>query len=360
MKLVITISLLLAGLAAPLYAGTIRLQAKAVVADATVRLGDIAAISDVDGAEKLAELVLGSVAENGTRIKAEQVLLAVATQQGSAALGKINVTGSSECLVVRQSSAAKKSAAASNAAATLEPAPAATPSATLTKPAANGPKTLSELLIERLCQEQQVGREDLRIEFETISPWLDTPTAGNQRWQFRSLIRNGSGSLQWEAHLLEGTKPVTKLNVIAKVLRRQTVLVATAAVARGEVLAAANVREEEAWLDRKLPTLAVKAADVVGLEATRGLTAGTMLDTRDFKAAEMAARGDTITVYAVSGSLVMKASARTLEPGRLHDSIKVRNDATGQTYPVTLIGKRVAAVGPALDAATEKKLREMP
>ena len=120
------------------------------------------------------------------------------------------------------------------------------------------------------------------------------------------------------------------------------------------------MRTEDMWLDRKLPTLALKTSEVVGLEAMRPIAAGTMLDTRDFKAAEMAAREETITVYAVSGNLVVKGAAKAMEGGKMHDSIRVKNAATGEIYAVRLIGKRVAAAGGELDEATEKKLREMP
>ena len=165
--------------------------------------------------------------------------------------------------------------------------------------------------------------------------------------------------MQWEAQLLEGTKVVAKLTVMGKVTRRQMVVTAATSIGRGDIIEAKDIKQEEMWLDRKLPTLAVKAGDVLGLEATRSMTAGTLVDTRDFKAAEMAGRGESITVYAVSGNLVVKGTARATESGKMHDSIRVRNDATGELYQVTLIGKRVASVGPALDAATERKLKEM-
>ena len=345
------------GMAAPSWAGgMIRLHKQAVVEGGTVRVGDVALLSGVDGGEKLSEVVVAEgMGMDGTRVKAEEILFAVAAQRGAAAAKDLAVTGASECVVTRNDGGEKTPARVE----TMVVLPSGAPALPATPSAAAAKVTLGGLLIERVCQELATPREDVRVEFETISPWLDTAVGANQRWQFRALVRGGIGTLQWEAQLMEGARVVTKVTVMAKVTRRQQVLVATGTVGRGEVLGESGAKAQEIWLDRNIPTLAAKASEVVGLETMRPIAAGTMLDTRDFKAAEMAAREEMITVYAVSGNLVVKGSAKAMEGGKMHDSIRVKNAATGEIFAVRLIGKRVATAGGELDEATEKKLREM-
>jgi flagella basal body P-ring formation protein FlgA len=381
MKLIwgILAAVMLAGLTpAALAGGVVRLREKSVVDDAAVRVGDIATLSGMGKeAESLAEIVIvETLPKEGARVKAEQVLFAIAAARGTKIAADMQVSGSAECLVVhkgeesRFATLAQPAAGGTGAAKTSssnrtvtaetprETPAAPTVAATQAKaPAANG-AALGQLITERLSTDLEASKDDLRVDFETISPWLDTPIPATQRWQFRALSR-GLGSIQFDTQLLEGTRVVAKQMILAKVTKRQMVVTAAATIGRGDILAAKDLKEEEMWLDRKLPTLALKISDVAGLEATRSIASGTMIDTRDIKAAELAARGDMITIYAVSGNLVVKGSARAQDPGKLHDSIRVRNELTQAVYPATLIGKRVAIVGPAVDAETEKRIKEM-
>ena len=107
-----------------------------------------------------------------------------------------------------------------------------------------------------------------------------------------------------------------------------------------------------------MPTLFGNGADVIGLESQRELSAGSMLDQRDFKPVLLANNGDAITVMFVAGTLKVQMTGRAQASGKLHDMITVRNDGTGQEYQATLIGKSLAVIGPTPDDATEKRLRE--
>ena len=359
--------------------GVVRLQAKATVEDTAVRLGDIATLSGMGkDAEKLAEIVIvETLPKDGARVKAEQVLFAIASVRGTQASADLQISGSAECVVTHKGDAAvlpirteadggvgttvvgETPKASSNRTIATTDSPQSTPATTqITPKGVPAANTLGQLITQRVSSDLEIPTGELRVDFDTISPWLDSPVTAGQRWQFRSLSRS-LGTVQWDAQLMEGTKVVARQMVMAKVTRRQTVVTATGTIGRGDIIAAKDLKEEEVWMDCKLPTLAAKISDVAGLEALRPITAGSQLDTRDVKAAEMAGRGDAVTVYAVSGNLVIKGTARAMENGKLHDSIRVRNDATSDTYQVTLIGKRVATVGPAVDAETEQKLKEM-
>jgi flagella basal body P-ring formation protein FlgA len=371
------VAAVMAGIASPLLAGTIRMQPRAVVAEGAVHLGDVAQLSNMGSdAEKLSEVViLETLPKDGAKVRTEQVLFAIAAARGVKATADLQISGSAECLVVRQGEEAKFAALAvpeksgaskktgeSNRAVSVEtvshtPAPAHAPAQQASVKSA-AKKTLSELLVEQHVMTLGARREDVRVDFETISPWLDTPVAANQRWQFKSSSR-GLGTVVWEAQLIEGTKVVQKINLVGKVTQRQTVVAVMKGVNRGGIIQASDVREDEVWMDRKGPSTVASAADVIGAEATRALVVGTMIDSRDVKIPEMVARGEMLTVYAVSGSLVIKGSVRATESGKMHDSIQVKNEQTGEIYPVTLIGKKIAAVG-TYDAQMEKKLKEMP
>jgi flagella basal body P-ring formation protein FlgA len=388
-SLVGVVAVLLIG--ANAFGQTVRLRDKVVVsADEDVRLGQVATISGTDArtAERLADtVVLARGTGDAVRsLKAEQVLMAVIQQQGPGGIAnRLQIAGSASCEVALGASAAP--AGGPNNIATHEPAtagageggsdraiamavvmsteparpepadasPRATPSTVAEAP---NRQTLARLLMQHMREENAAGEDDLRVSFETISPLLDQVAGPKQKWQFRPLNRTTLGTVQYEAQLIEGVRVVQKTNVQMKVLRRAEVLTAVATILRGDVITKEHFKVEEAWLDRKMPTLLVRDADVLGLEAQRPVAVGSMLDQRDFRPVELAPRGETLTVIFIAGSLKVQAKGRAMESGRLHDMIKIRNETTGETYQATIIGKSLAVAGGNIDAATEKALRD--
>ncbi len=162
----------------------------------------------------------------------------------------------------------------------------------------------------------------------------------------------------FEAQLVEGPRIIEKLNVQTKVERRQMAAVTLAKLERGDVVGPDTVRMQETWLDRNIPTLFTTKKDVEGLEAQRAIDAGSVLDQRDFKAAMMANKGDSVTVYYITGSLKVQIRARAMQAGKLHDQVEVQNDATNERYRATLIGKGIAVAGTALSESEENQLVE--
>jgi flagella basal body P-ring formation protein FlgA len=373
---------------------TIRLQDKASVpAGEDVRLGQVATISGTDArtAERLADTVVLARAADGTdaaaarTLKAEQVLMAVIQQQGPGGLAaRLQITGSASCQVtaaaapaasgeVRTSTTGAYSGpetasdrpiamAAVMSAAPAKPEPTPTQTASISNAVAPtgtpSKDTLAQLLARRMAEENGATEDDLRVSLETISPLLDQAASAKQKWQFRPLTRATLGTVQYEAQLIEGARVVQKVNVQMKVLRRAEVLMAAAPISRGDIITKDHFKVEETWLDRKMPTLVLREADVLGMEAQRPVATGAMLDQRDFRPAELVARNEMITVIFVAGSLKVQARGRAMESGRLHDLIKIRNETTGETYQATVIGKLLTVAGGTVDAATEKALRE--
>ncbi|MEI8196665.1 MAG: flagellar basal body P-ring formation chaperone FlgA, partial [Phycisphaerae bacterium] len=213
-------------------------------------------------------------------------------------------------------------------------------------------------LTQQVLAQLQLTKDDIRVSFETVNTLLEQPIPAGQKWQIRPLNKTQVGTVQWEAQLLEKNRIVARLNVQAKVLQKTRGLVAIAPLARGDVLAATHFREEERWVDRYNPAQQVTAKELIGLEALRPIAIGAALDSRDFKPAELVARGQVVTVYAVSGGLKIKTSAKALQIGKLHELISVQNDKTGEKIEGTVIGRGVVVLG-TIDEKTEAQLREM-
>jgi flagella basal body P-ring formation protein FlgA len=353
-------------MALPGVAEVVRLRGNVVVErGADVRLGELATVSGggTQG-EKLANVVVLSGVQGPVKVKAEAILMAVISQQGAAATNDLEMSGAATCEVKLAGAAPAAQVSAALAQVAAPPAPVLAAKPTEAAPAksatasAAGP-CLTDLIRARVIKELGVKAEDVHVDIETINPLVAEPLPAGRNWLIRPLTRTFVGAMQFEAQLVEGEKSLQRLTVSVDVEKKAKVVVSTQPLGRGDVVSAAAVEEREVWLDRDMPTLFDASADVVGLEAKVPVPAGTRLDQRDFKACEMAARGDAITVVFISSSLRVKSQGKALDGGKLHSMIPVLNEQTKEQYQAELIGKRLAVVGGPLSPDEEAKLREV-
>jgi flagella basal body P-ring formation protein FlgA len=255
---------------------------------------------------------------------------------------------------VRAATESQPAASASTAGAQ----PIAQNSGPATMPATGENLTLNKLILTQVQRELNSGPDDVRVSFETISPFLEQPPAAGRRWVCRTLTRVPLGTVQFEAQLVEGAKVIERLTVQTKVEKRQLVLVATGKLARGDLVTPDKMRMQEAWLDRRLPTLFVNMGEALGLEAQKDVEIGAMLDTRDFKPLLMAHRNDTVNVIYVAGALEVQMSGQAMADARLKEQIEIRNPKTGERYTATMVAKGIAVAGGTLTEEQERMLRE--
>jgi flagella basal body P-ring formation protein FlgA len=367
------------------FGEVIHLESRAVVGRGEdVRLGNIATITGGDAKSEaaLADIVVMSDVEGDKKVPADAVLMAISAQLGAGTVAdRLEVSGAATVDVVVGDGAKPEvgsrklqgaNSGANAVAAVDSQQSAAMPvvlasvgsSAADAEAAVEGAdtvksKTLADLIIDEIGESLQVGKDGYRVRFDTVNPALNEVAPAGARWDVRPLTQTTLGTIPFSADLVQGSRVLKRTMVQAIAEKKATVLVATSQIHAKGVVTKDLFRTQEMWLDRNMPTLFTNASDVIGLESQRELSAGSMLDQRDFKPVLMANNGDAITVVYVAGALKVQMTGRAQASGKLHDMITVRNDATGQEYQATLIGKSLAVIGPTPDEATEKKLREM-
>ena len=89
----------------------------------------------------------------------------------------------------------------------------------------------------------------------------------------------------------------------------------------------------------------IKREQVIGQWASGEIKAGTILTTRMIEAAPMVKSGQLITITSEYGSVQVKAVARALESGGFGETIKVKNETTGDIYEATLTGPQAGRIG---------------
>jgi len=357
------------------FGQVIRVSKEAVVGvGQDVRLGDLAVITGVDGrvGEGLADLVILPRLREGRSVRAESILMAVVAQVGAGELaGRLQVSGAASCEV--RVEVAKKPAPSQ---ARSQKPEEKNDEIRMTNDESNSnvqmsetsggeqevvakSESLAKMIEGRVAEELRDGVVDIRVSFKSVHPMLDSAAPAGKVFVLKPLSRNFVGSVQFEVQLVEDSRILQRFYVQVQVLKRESVLIATKALAKGEVVLESHVRPGEAWLDRQLSTLFDDKKQVVGKEVRmRTVAAGEMLDHRDFRPVEMVGRGEAVTVLFKRGGLQTQMEGVAVQSGKLHDSIQVRNAATNVTYQAKLIGKRLAVVG-TIDNEIEQELLEV-
>ncbi|PVX30275.1 flagellar basal body P-ring formation chaperone FlgA [Sphingomonas pokkalii] len=100
-------------------------------------------------------------------------------------------------------------------------------------------------------------------------------------------------------------------------------------VARGERIEASDIVVEPR--PEATARAALRMDDVVGMEATRNLNAGTLLRRGDVMKPQLVRRGEPVTARIVTGALVITAAGRALGGGAQGDPVRIVVTATNRT-----------------------------
>lgn len=268
----------------------VRLRPLVVVdAGTTLTIGQVA---DLHGprASTLADVALGA-ATPGRVVRLEDVRRAIESS-GRVSLGLLRVQGTA-CEVR-----------------------SATPAPTQNARTPEGPAPIREGSIgaaipTRLADLLGVHPADVRVTFEgSDGALLATPVGEG----VLTIAPQGEGErISLSVRLYRGDAIVASGSVRARVEVRRRVLVARGVLARGDVVTAESVVEEQ----RHLPLDAVPAGDeAIGMTVRSRIGAGEIVRTRDVESPIVVRRGDLIGVDCVSGGFVVRATARAMEVGR--------------------------------------------
>jgi flagella basal body P-ring formation protein FlgA len=209
----------------------------------------------------------------------------------------------------------------------LSPAPAEpTPAvaAATDAPPAPGAPTVRDSVLAALRLAFDVPAEDIRVTLSDSgaeAALLSTPAQG------RTVDARPTGlgdRVPVQVTVYEGDRVVASGLVRAGVLLRREVALASAGVARGEALTAANIHSDIAWTPPSADAVPLDAA--LGMVARRTLRAGQRLTRGDVESPVVVRRGDLVVVRSLAGAIVVRVEARALEDGRVGDVIRFQSE----------------------------------
>lgn len=203
--------------------------------------------------------------------------------------------------------------------------------------------TVRVLIARRLAALYSVEPSDLRLRFIPTSPedesLLTVRTDDGRRFEVSPGGSSLSGRLGARVEIYSGDRLVLSRAIGIEALVRREACIATASVARGDVVTDADIEVESRWIAPSTDAPPVRTA-VVGQSARRRIEPGRVIGPDDIRPAIMVERGDEVSVHTLSGGIVLKSKARATEQGREGDMIDVRREGSKKSFLA-----RVSATG---------------
>lgn len=321
---------------------TVTLRTSAEVGEGKITLKDVA---DLDGkaAEALGDVVVLDKWSGGeaswTTLELSAVRTAISAAPG-VNWGRLSLNGSS-CTVRK----AVKPVDAPGGAPTAEPAP------TASTPAA-GPQ-VRDLVAARMAEVFSVDEKLIRLTFEASAKGLlDVSSVG------RAVEITPSGvadRVPLTIRVFEKDRIIASGTTRVGVQIRRDVLIAKAAMKRGDLLEMKGAQIEARWVGPTLP--AADIADFGSVVKASKIAQGQVILDGELEAAVVIKKGEQVSISCIAGSVIVKTTARAGCDGRVGDVISFEGtDKKKQVFLARVAGpgKAVAiAAGSETDEAVE-------
>jgi len=347
-------------------AATLELRSEARVNGAEVRLKQICRWADADAPAftTVGELVM-------VRFSARQPFKTITLDEIRKTLGDAGVkmamiefSGPMQCTISRSDLDYDADTALDQWIAARQPeaaAPAGTGSAALT-PAATVPArppappaavddaaspvhSLRELLQADLSTRLNIPVDQLQVNFNPADQKLLNLSEPQFKFNIDGSFDRNLGDVSWQVQVVTDTGS-KKVSVSALARAWQTQIEFQRSLSRNEVVRADEVTSRRLLVDKISADPVLTMDQVVGQQAARDIGPGMIATAQLVEPVPLARAGQFITITLNQGTVSVKSVARALEGGSYGQSIRVKSEATDQTYEVVLTGPQEATLGP--------------
>lgn len=277
--------------------------AASIPAGTPVRISDIADVEGESAATTGAVVVLDAAAaakrrtrEGVISIELSEVRRALAGASGIN-MGRIAISGAAVAVRV------------SGDGSTTAPTPVRT--------AEYAGETLGGVLPGALAKWLGIHPEDIQVDVGAVDPAVLRTPVVNRTYTVTTSSRGDE--LPVQLRVFEGDKPILTQTIRVGVKVRRDACIAARDIKRGETLGAADFRVEPAWTTSG--TVPAEAGLALGATARSAIKAGSIIEDRQVDHPPTVQRGDLVNVDCLSGSVLLRATMRAREDGKVGDVV---------------------------------------
>lgn len=345
-RLTTLLALAASALASSADAGTVRLWPSAVVVHSSIRLADLCELRGFDDASgrQLAALVIGDAPPPGGSRMIHLEMIRSALGAGGVNMATVTLFGSMQCTVTRPSNLA-----------TLEPtSPAASThtSGAATRDVARPPAppdgrgTLRQAVLDQINEAlaRYGGRPE--VVFDRTSAQVLDLSGPTYSFKVRRRGNSPLGLVQLEVDVIAEGGTLQTVPVVAQVSLVRPAIVARRSINQGAVIRPQEVELVPLTFSRTDKLGIGDTAQVIGQQAKRFITAGSMIDSSMIESVPLVTRGQLVTLTSVAGAVRVVTTAKALEDGLLGETIAVRaaNDKRVE-FDAVVVGPGAVTIG---------------
>jgi flagella basal body P-ring formation protein FlgA len=246
--------------------------------------------------------------------------------------------------------AARARAAAASAPKTLVTEGAAKPASLVTKPAAvtedKTYKTLKDYLVAEASERLSIPAEQLQFHFNPADQKLLNLSEPQFQFNLTPPRRKSLGEVTWGVAVIADGQS-QKASITAEVRAWQNQLVVNKPLGYRQVIRDEDVVDRRALVDQLIDDPLVTRDQVVGQMAGRELKSGTVLTAKLIEPAVLVKSGQLVSIVLTQGAIQAKSVARAMEQGTYGQSIRVKNEVTGNVFDVVVTGPQAARLASA-------------
>lgn len=209
-------------------------------------------------------------------------------------------------------------------------------------------KSLRDYLVADTAERFALPVEQLQFHFNPADEKLLNLCEPHFQFNVTAPRQKNLGEVTWGiAVIADGQSQ--KATLTANVKAWQNQLVVNKPVGYRQVIRAEDVVDRRALVDQVNDDPLVTREQVIGQMAGRELKSGTVLTARLVEPAILVKSGQLVSIVLTHGAIQAKSVARAMEQGTFGQSIRVKNEVTGNVFDVVITGPqaaRLASSGP--------------
>lgn len=214
-------------------------------------------------------------------------------------------------------------------------------------------KTLKDYVIAEASSRLNLPADQLQLHFNPADEKLLNLTEPHFQFNVATPRNRNLGEVTWEITVVaNGERQKALLTAELKAWQNQ--LVVNKPMGYRQVIRDSDVIDRRTLVDRLSDDPLVTREQVVGQMAGRELKSGTVLTARLIEPTILVKSGQLVSVTLTQGAIRAKSVARATEQGTIGQTIRVKNEVTGNMFDVVVTGPQTAKLPATGPGATEK------
>jgi flagella basal body P-ring formation protein FlgA len=206
-------------------------------------------------------------------------------------------------------------------------------------------KTLKDSVVAEASSRLNIPADQLQLHFNPADEKLLNLTEPHFQFNVASPRNKNLGEVTWDITVVaDGQKQKATLTADLKAWQNQ--LIVNKPLGYRMVIRDGDVIDRRTLVDRISEDPLVTREQVVGQMAGRELKSGTVLTARLIEPTILVKSGQLVSVTLTQGAIRAKSVARATEQGTIGQTIRVKNEVTGNMFDVVVTGPQTAKLPP--------------